>query len=109
MRILFALIAVPLLTLSAQAQTTKTEPTKTAASTHKHMTLEQRFDQANVTHDGHLTEEQAQSGYKSVAKHFAAIDKDKKGYVTEDDIRAYYKTQHELHHQASTTHHQPNG
>jgi hypothetical protein len=103
MRFLFALLAVPLLTLSAQAQTTKTEPAR------KHLTMEQRFQQANVTHDGHLTEEQAQAGYKSIAGHFAAIDKDKKGYVTEDDIRAYNKTQRTLHHQASATHHQPNG
>jgi hypothetical protein len=103
MRILFALLAVPLLALSAQAQTTKTDPA------HKHLTMDQRFQQANVTHDGHLTEEQAQAGYKSIAKHFATIDKDKKGYVTQDDIRAYTKMQQTLHHQASATHRQPNG
>jgi hypothetical protein len=103
MRILFALLAVPLFTLSAQAQTTTAEPM------HKRLTMEQHFEQANVTHDGHLTEEQAQTGYKSVAKHFAAIDKDKKGYVTEDEIRAYRKVQHTLHHQAAASHHQKNG
>ena len=82
--IIFALM----LSLSAQAQTTNTEPA------HKRLTMEQHFQQANVTHDGHLTEEQAETGYKSIAKNFAAIDKDKKGYVTEDDIRAYRKVQH---------------
>ena len=55
MRILFALLALPLFTLSAQAQTTSKEPT------HKRLTMDQHFQQANVTHDGHLTEEQAQS------------------------------------------------
>jgi hypothetical protein len=71
--------------------------------------MEQHFQQANVTHDGHLTEEQAQTGYKTIAKHFAAIDKDKKGYITEDDIRAYNKMQHTLHHQPAAAHHQANG
>jgi Ca2+-binding EF-hand superfamily protein len=98
MRILFALLAAPLFALSAQAQTTNTDPA------HKHLTMDQRFQQANVTHDGHLTEEQAQTGYKSIARHFAAIDKDKKGYITEDDIRAYNKTQHTLHHEPAAAH-----
>ena len=77
---------------------------------HQKMTLEQRFDHANITHDGHLTLEQAKAGYKSVARHFAAIDQDKKGFVTEEDIKAYYKTQHSLHHQSATSAHRlPNG
>ena len=38
MRILFALLALPLLTFSAQAQTTNTE------STHKRLTMEQHFE-----------------------------------------------------------------
>jgi hypothetical protein len=105
MRILFALLAVPLLSFAAQAQTTGTTGTE---PTHKHLTMEQRFEQANVTHDGHLTEEQAKTGYKSVARHFSAIDQDKKGYVTLDDIHAYNKQQHTLHHQAAAAHHQPN-
>jgi hypothetical protein len=103
MRILFALLAFPLLTFSAQAQTTNAE------STHKRLTMEQHFEQANTTHDGHLTEEQAQTGYKAIARHFAAIDKDKKGYVTEDDIRAYHKTQHTLHGKSAAAHDHPNG
>ena len=65
--------------------------------------MQQRFEQANVTHDGHLTLDQAKTGYKSIARHFDAIDRDKKGYITEDDIRAYDKTQHTLHHQAATS------
>jgi hypothetical protein len=103
MRILFALLALPLFALSAQAQTTKTD------TAHKHLTMDQRFQQANVTHDGHLTEEQAQAGYKSIARHFAAIDKDKKGYITEDDIRAYNKMQHTLHHEPAAAHPKSSG
>ena len=60
------------------------------------------------THDGHLTLDQAKTGYKSVARHFAAIDQDKKGYITEDDIRAYNKTQRALHHQSASRADTPN-
>ena len=74
------------------------QTTTTATSTHTRQTTAQHFEKANVTHDGHLTLEQAQSGYKSIAGHFAAIDQDKKGYITVDDINAYNKTQRALHH-----------
>lgn len=70
-----------------------------AASSHK--TLHQRFVEANTTHDGHLTLDQAKTGMKSVAKKWDVIDKDHKGYVTEDDIHAYYKARR--HHPAAET------
>src|SRR4051794_1171536 len=101
MRILFALLALSLLALPTQAQTATTKPTRT------HMTMQQRFDQANVTHDGHLTQEQAKAGYRTIARHFAAIDHDNKGYVTADEIRAYNKTQRTLHHQSASSRRQP--
>jgi len=53
------------------------------------MTWEQHFTRANLAHDGHLTLEEAKSGYALVAKHFDDIDADHKGYVTENDIRAW--------------------
>lgn len=102
MRMLLALFALPLLAPIAQAQTVGSKPT------HARLSMEQHFEQANVTHDGHLTQEQAKNGYKAIARHFAAIDQDKKGYVTEDDIHAYFKAQRALHHQSATTRHQPN-
>ena len=98
MRILFTLLALPLLVMPAYAATTPR-----TGGAHTRMTMEQRFAQANETHDGHLTEDQAKSGYRSIARHFAAIDKDKKGYVTLDDIRAYNKLQRTLHHHPATT------
>jgi len=99
MRILPLLFAAAALALPARAETAAPKPA------HPHQTAQQRFEQANVTHDGHLTLEQAKSGYKSIAGHFDAIDKDKKGYVTEDDIRAYNKTQRAMHHPAASTPH----
>jgi len=62
-----------------------------ALAANSHKTLHQRFTEANTTHDGHLTLEQAKVGMKSVARRFDAIDTDHKGYVTEDEIHAYYK------------------
>jgi hypothetical protein len=56
-------------------------------------TLQERFDEANTTHDGHLTAEQARAKMPSVARDFAEIDKDHKGYVTVDDIRAHAAAQ----------------
>ena len=101
MRIMLPLLAAAMLALPAFAQTTTAKPT------HTRLTMAQHFEQANVTHDGHLTLEQAQTGYKSLARHFAAIDQDKKGFITEDDIRAYNKTQRALHHQSASTHNTP--
>jgi hypothetical protein len=49
-----------------------------------------RFDAANTTHDGKLTLEQAQqSRWTMVAKHFAEIDQDRKGYVTLQDLHVW--------------------
>lgn len=89
MRIHLALVLPALLAMQAPAHAAQ------------RMTLHQRFEQANTTHDGHLTEEQAKLGMKSVARHFDAIDKDHKGYVTEEDIHAYYKGLRAAHHHAA--------
>jgi hypothetical protein len=58
---------------------------------------EERFSQANLAHDGHLTLEEAKGGYRTIAKHFQEIDTDGKGYVTEDDIRAWHALQRASH------------
>ena len=66
-----------------------------AARPHHHrMTMQQRFDAANTSHDGKLTLEQAKAGHVTrVAEHFDAIDTGKKGYVTMDDIHAFNRAQ----------------
>lgn len=88
--------AIPVITLAAALAFSSGA---FAASSHK--TLHQRFEAANTTHDGHLTLDQAKAGMKSVAKKWDVIDKDHKGYVTEDDIHAYYKARR--HHPAAET------
>jgi hypothetical protein len=115
MRSLPVLLLLPLLAFQAHAQTTPSHsaspttsaatkcaaPDAAAATTAKHhrMTWKERFAQANVTHDGHLTLEQAKSGGDTlVARHFTEIDADKKGYVTEEDIANWHKMQRAMHH-----------
>src|SRR5262249_18452703 len=106
MKLVLTLFVAIVLALPAYAQTTPATMSGKMSS-HGHLSMTQRFEQANTTHDGHLTLEQAKSGYKSIVRHFAAIDQDKKGFVTEDDIRAYNKTQRALHHQSASAHHTP--
>ncbi len=68
---------------------------------HRHgHTLQERFDTANVTHDGHLTQEQARAHMPSVARDFADIDKDHKGYVTVDEIRDHSRAVRAAHRAA---------
>ena len=62
------------------------------------MTAAQRFEAANTTGDGHLTKDQAKGHLTAVYRHFDAIDKDHKGYVTQDDIKAYYAAQRAARH-----------
>lgn len=49
--------------------------------------MEKRFNDANTTHDGKLTLDQAKTAkMTNVVKHFAVIDRGTKGYVTIDDL-----------------------
>ncbi|MGI4976493.1 MAG: hypothetical protein ACRYG6_06080 [Janthinobacterium lividum] len=53
-------------------------------------TAQQRFEDANTTHDGHLTEAQAQAAHmRGVATHFAEIDSHHRGYITLDEIHSW--------------------
>jgi hypothetical protein len=86
------------LTLFAAGAFAQEDPA--AAPPRHHMTWEQRFTEANANHDGHLTMAEAQQGYKTIARHFREIDLEDKGFVTEDEIRAWHKTKHVGHRQA---------
>ena len=65
-------------------------PASSADNPVRHMTVRERFAVANTTHDGRLTLEQAKAGFPAMARLFDAIDRDHKGYITIDDIKAYY-------------------
>jgi hypothetical protein len=129
MRLLPVLLALPLLALQAHAQPAPSKqaspapgvaaqaapvppgpaPGTVAPATPEHhrTTWQQRFAQANLAHDGHLTSQEASGGYPSVARHFKEIDADKKGYVTEEDIANWHKLQRTMHH--SNQHRTDNG
>jgi hypothetical protein len=76
------------------------QPAFAAKSTAKHprMTWEQHFQEANTAHDGRLTLDEAKAGYKTIARHFQEIDTNGKGFVTENDIRAWRALARERRH-----------
>jgi len=82
---LLPLLGAPLLCGPAYAQTS----TPSATEHHGRRSAAEHFADANTTHDGHLTLDQATSGYKSIAKSFSQIDVSHHGYVTMDDIKAW--------------------
>jgi hypothetical protein len=59
--------------------------------------LQTRFANANTTHDGKLTKEQAVAGMPMVASHFDEIDTQKLGYVTLPEIGAYMRERGAAH------------
>ena len=89
MRRLFLLLLLPLFAPpSALAQTRESK-----AAPHVRVTWQERFAQANTTHDGQLTREQARAGFPAAARWFDAIDANNKGFVTTDDLAVWHKTQ----------------
>lgn len=111
MRMLPLLFVLPLCAVHAMAATPtpppsppavqQAAPTPRAPVRHHRGGWEQRFAQANTSHDGHLTLAQAKGGYFTVARHFNQIDTGHKGYVTLDDIRAWHKQLREARHRRS--------
>jgi hypothetical protein len=95
MRRIISLLLLSLLIVPALAQEPP-RPEAAAAHPTRH-TWEQRFATANLAHDGHLTQAEANGGYAAIAKHFDEIDVDHKGYVTENDIRAWRVLQRAAH------------
>lgn len=78
-----------------------------AAAIRHRLGWEQRFAQANTSHDGHLTLEQARAGYVTIARHFEQIDAARKGFVTLDDIRAWHRQQRQARHRRAAEPHDP--
>lgn len=55
--------------------------------------IEERFKAADKDHDGKLTLAEAKAGMPRIAKGFDKIDKDKKGYLTVEQIKAFAASQ----------------
>ena len=92
--LLAVFLVLPCLVLPALADQAPAPPAGPAAAPKPHhgrVTWTQKFAQANSTHDGHLTAEQAKAGYSSLFRHFAEIDTGNKGFVTVDDVKAWHK------------------
>jgi hypothetical protein len=87
MRRLLGLLILPALALPASAEPAQ-RPDAPAAHRAR-QTWQQHFADANAAHDGHLTANEAKGGFAQVARHFDEIDVDQKGYVTENDVRAW--------------------
>jgi hypothetical protein len=85
MRLLHALLLLPLLGGPVFAQSGGAPD----AEHHARRSAQQHFSDANITHDGRLTLDQATANYKSIAKSFQQIDVNRHGYVTFDDIKAW--------------------
>ncbi len=51
--------------------------------------IEEKFQAADKDHDGKLTLAEAKAGMPRIAKGFDKIDKDKKGFVTVEQIKAF--------------------
>jgi hypothetical protein len=87
MRRFFGLLLLSLLSLPAFAA----DPPAAKAPPHhrSRTTWEKHFALADQAHDGHLTLTEAQGGDALVAKNFSEIDAAHKGYVTEEDVRAW--------------------
>lgn len=73
----------------AVAQPARPQATTLAQVDKAKARLKKRFDAANITHDGHLTLDQARAAnWKPVVNGFAKIDIDGKGYITLDELAA---------------------
>jgi len=51
--------------------------------------IEERFKAADANHDGKLTLPEAEKSMPRIAKNFAKIDKEKKGYVTVEEVKSF--------------------
>jgi hypothetical protein len=64
---------------------------------HMAQQLQTRFANANTTHDGKLTKQQAEAGMPMVARHFDEIDTQKAGYITLPQIAAFMQERGAAH------------
>jgi Ca2+-binding EF-hand superfamily protein len=69
--------------------------------------MQERFRGADKDGDGALSKAEAEAGMPRLAKHFDAIDANKDGKLSQDELRAYGAQRHALrgHHGGQAGHH----
>lgn len=87
------LLAAPVLAQTASAPADEAPAAAASASQqhgHHGPSMKDRFNAADLNHDGRLTKDEAAS-IPFVAKHFDQIDANHDGYVTLDEIKAWHR------------------
>lgn len=93
MKKLITIAFLCIVSAGASAQTIAMPAASNARAEHAVEQLQQRFGQANTTHDGKLTRDQAAAGMPRVARHFDEIDVQRNGYITLPQIEAFARQQ----------------
>ncbi|CAG2153189.1 hypothetical protein LMG31506_04763 [Cupriavidus yeoncheonensis] len=89
MKKMIAVLALCMASAGALAQSAEMPAAASPRVERAMQQLQGRFANANTTHDGKLTREQAAAGMPMVAKHFDQIDAQRTGYVTLAQIEAF--------------------
>lgn len=90
---ILALLAAPAF---AQTPVPAARASAAAQSQQPRVPLPERFAEVNTAKDGHLTKSEARaSNWFYVNRNFDAIDKDRKGFVTVEDIRDFARLMRE--------------
>jgi Ca2+-binding EF-hand superfamily protein len=85
-RVVFALALAGTFIVGSQAARAGEDPKRDKE-------IEEKFKAADKDGDGKLTLAEAKAGMPRIAKGFDKIDKDKKGYITVDQIKAFAASQ----------------
>ncbi|GAB3251326.1 EF-hand domain-containing protein [Chitinimonas naiadis] len=87
-----AQVGDPYLPPAARQPSQATPPSGAALQAIAVEKLRRRFEAADISHSGTLTEEQArQAGLGFVAEHFKRIDVQQRGRISFDDLRLYMR------------------
>lgn len=97
MKKLFAIVLLCCASTATFAQSAAPQGANPQRMQRMEQQLQTRFSNANTTHDGKLTKDQAAAGMPMVAKHFDEIDAQKAGYITLPQIEAFMQQRGAAH------------
>ncbi len=61
------------------------------------VSLDERFDESDINHDGALSKDEAEIGMPALFAHFDEIDTNKDGKISKDELAVSMKKMHERH------------